>query len=423
MSVVISHPSVAPFVQQAARAIFEQGQLDRFLTTVRDDPGSFAQRLTCGLGRMAGRDLRAQFHRRAVTEVPVDKVESHPWGELLRLAAGAMDRDGRLTDYVWQRTENAFDRLVAGRLHRGLTGVYGFEHSSRLTFERARGLGLRIAYDTPAPEPRFVRQILEAEADRFPELRTPYHRYTAKLEEQRIAHRHAEWRCADVVIAASDYTKQSFARSGFDSGKVRIVPYGAPEISERDHSLLGGSAPGGPLAFLWAGTFSIRKGAHYLIEAWRAGDFGRHARLRVFGAVAIPDRVLRPLPEGVELEGSIARSDLMQRYRECDVLMFPTLCDGFGMVVTEAWSSGLPVITTSCAGAAELLKPGQNGIIIRAGDAGAIAESIGWCLSHRTELRAMRESALSTAANWQWADYRRALAGALRSANLFGPAS
>jgi glycosyltransferase involved in cell wall biosynthesis len=422
VSVIISHPSVAPFVQQAARAIFEQGQLDRFLTTVRDDPDGVAQRLLCGAGRLAGRDLRQRFRRRAVTEVPGEKVESHPWGELLRLATGALDRGGRLTDFVWQRTENAFDRMVARRLNRGLTGVYGFEHSSRFTFERARDLGLRVAYDTPAPEPRFVRLVLEAEVARFPELQTPYHRYTANLEEARIAHRHAEWRCADVVIAASNYTRESFARSGLDVGKVRVIPYGAPEPAEREQALGGGGAPDAPLALIWAGTFGVRKGAHYLLEAWRSGDFGRRARLRVFGTVALPDRVLLPLPEGVELHGPVPRAELMAQYRASDALLFPSLCDGFGMVVTEAWASGLPVITTGCAGAADLLKPGGNGILIRAGDAAAVAGSIDWCLSHRPQLRAMRESALATAAGWRWSDYRRALAAVLRDARLFGPA-
>jgi hypothetical protein len=145
LSVVVFHPSVAPPVQQAARAIFEAGQLDRFVTTVRDDPASKLQRAAVSAGRLLGRDIRGQFKRRAVTEVPLEKVETHPWGELLRLAAGAIDKDGRLTDFVWERAEETFDKRVARGLRRGLTGVYGYEHSSRLTFERARDLGLRIA--------------------------------------------------------------------------------------------------------------------------------------------------------------------------------------------------------------------------------------------------------------------------------------
>jgi glycosyltransferase involved in cell wall biosynthesis len=419
VSVVISHPSVAPFVQQAARAIDEAGQLSRFLTTVRDDPKSILQRSICSVGRLLGRDLSAQFRRRAVTEIALSKVEAHPWGELLRLGTGALDRDGRLTDFVWQRTENGFDRLVARRLEPTLTGVYGFEYSSRFTFERARSLGLRIAYDVPAPESQFVEKILEAEFVRFPELLTQYRRYTANLEIERTAHRREEWRCADVVIAASGFTKRSFSSAGMDVGKVHVVPYGAPPPVTGGGGLAD-AAPDRPLSLIWAGTFGIRKGAHYLLEAWRAAGFGRHARLKVFGAVEVPARVIKPTPEGVEFHGSVPRSELMDHYRNSDALIFPTLCDGFGMVVTEAWSQGLPVITTDCAGASDLLKPGMNGLLIRAGEEKGIREAIEWCLAHRHELRAMRECALATAANWQWADYRRSLANVLRTSGLFG---
>jgi glycosyltransferase involved in cell wall biosynthesis len=92
-----------------------------------------------------------------------------------------------------------------------------------------------------------------------------------------------------------------------------------------------------------------------------------------------------------------------------DVLVFPTLSDGFGMVVTEAFSRGLPVITTNQAGASDLLDHGRNGLIIEAGDSAAIAGALKWCLDNRAALAAMREPALETAKGWQWSDYRRAL--------------
>jgi len=294
VSVIISHPSVAPFVQQAARAIEEAGQLDRFITTVRDNPASVLQKTLCRVGRLAGRDMGAQFRKRAITDVPISKVESHPYGELLRLATGSIDRDGRLTDFVWQRTENAFDRLVARALSSSLTGVYGFEYCSRYTFEAAHSLGLKVAYDVPAPEPRFVQQILDKEIARFPELSTHYHRYTTKLEDERIAHRHAEWRSADVVIAASTFTKRSFAAAGLDVAKVQIVPYGAPVVDAGGQDF-SKKTPNEPLTMIWAGTFGIRKGAHYLLEAWRSGEFGKRAQLKVFGSVALPDRVPCPV--------------------------------------------------------------------------------------------------------------------------------
>jgi glycosyltransferase involved in cell wall biosynthesis len=422
LSVVIFHTTVSPPDQQAARALLEAGQLEKFVTTVRDDPSSLGQRAVTALGRIAGRNLESRFRRRAVTEVPLEKVETHPWGEFLRLAAGSVDPDGRLTDFVWERTEINFDRRVARGLGGGLTGVYGFEHCSLFTFERARRLGLKIAYEMPAAHAIISNRILEAELERLPEMRTAYHRHTAKREGRRMARRHAEWQLADVVIAASSFTRKTFSMAGLDVGKVRIVPLGAPEVSSREDALRP-EAPGAPpLTFLWAGTFGIRKGAHYLLDAWRKGGYGRYARLKVFGTVALPDSVLRPLPEGVELCGTVSRAELMGHYLGSSALMFPTLCDGWGMVATEAWSRGLPVITTDCAGAADLLKDRQNGLLIRAADAGSIAEALDWCLTHRAELRAMRECALATAAGWQWSDYRRLLADVLRSANLFGTA-
>lgn len=420
MSVLLSHPSVAIFVQQVARSLHEAGQLERFVTTVRDDPHAFPQRLACALGRLAGRDLRPQFARRTITEVPIDRVTTHPWGELLRLASGALDRTGRLTDVVWERAEAGFDRQVARRVHRGLSGVYGFEFSSLATFQRARELGVRVAYDLPAPEPRFVQQLLAAEMEKFPELRTAYHAHTEAREERRTARRRAEWTLADLILVNSQFTKSSYAQAGLEGARVRVATLGAPPpvpISEACPT----SAPAGTLRLVWAGTFGIRKGAHYLLEAWRRGQLGRHARLEVFGSIAIPERILRPLPDGIVLHGPVAREELLAHYRTADALIFPTLCDGFGMVVTEAWSRGLPVITTDRAGAADLLKPKTNGLLIRAADPAAIVEVIDWCQSHRPELHRMREAALVTAKAWQWDHYRALHRSLLREAGFLGP--
>lgn len=414
MSVLISHSSVAPFVQQAARALYETGQLDRFVTSVRWSETSRRQRFACRAAKLVGFDLATQLRRRRITELPPEKVESLPGGELLRLLVGRLSGGGRLTDLVWSRTEPAFDRAVARRLRADIhTGVYGFEYSSLATFRRARSLGIATFYDVPAPEPGFVRQLLDAETARFPSLRTAYQRHTAAREDTRLARRRSEWDHSDIVIAASRFTRDSFARAGLDVSKVRIVPYGAPPPASRDEALRGGSTPDAPLVFLWSGTFSIRKGSHYLLEAWRKHRFGRHARLRVFGAQGLPPELLADLPEGVEFGGSIPRDQLMAHYQSSDALIFPTLCDGFGMVATEAWSRGLPVITTDSAGAADLLKPNENGLLIRAGSSDAIAEAITWCLDHRAELRAMRSAALATAAAWQWSDYRQSLVAAL----------
>jgi glycosyltransferase involved in cell wall biosynthesis len=414
MSAVLFHTMTAPHVQQAARALHESGLLHRYITAIRDKPEALSQRILCAAARLGGFDLAGQLRKRAVTEVPLCLVEDHPFGEVLRLLSGRLDREGRFPDLVWERTEASFDRAVARRIDRNISAVYGYEYSALHTFRRARELGIATIYETPAPEPRFVQNILDREVSRFPELQSPFYHHTAERENRRIAHRREEWQAADVVIANSRFTRDSFALAGLDTAKVHVVPLGAPVPVDRETALTGGTNQRGPVRFLWAGTFSIRKGAHYLLDAWREASLGAHATLDIYGTQGLPVRLVSPVPAGVTFHAPVPRSVLMGHYQRADMLLFPTLCDGFGMVATEAWSRGLPVLTTSHAGAADLLRPGENGFVIPPADSAALAAALRWCLDHRDTVASMRSAALSTAASWQWSDYRTALAGTLR---------
>jgi glycosyltransferase involved in cell wall biosynthesis len=115
------------------------------------------------------------------------------------------------------------------------------------------------------------------------------------------------------------------------------------------------------------------------------------------------------VPATVNISGTVPHAQLFEHYRAADVLVFPTLCDGFGMVITEAFAQGLPVITTNRAGASDLVRDKKNGLIVQAGSVSALVEALEWCLTHRAELRFMRRAALETAASWQWHDFRRTL--------------
>lgn len=57
--------------------------------------------------------------------------------------------------------------------------------------------------------------------------------------------------------------------------------------------------------------------------------------------------------------------DSMPYYMAADVLVHPTFYDACSLVVMEAWASGLPVITTKYNGAAELMTPGKQGLLLR----------------------------------------------------------
>jgi glycosyltransferase involved in cell wall biosynthesis len=107
--------------------------------------------------------------------------------------------------------------------------------------------------------------------------------------------------------------------------------------------------------------------------------------------------------------GSVPQHELFSAFEGADVLVFPTLADGFGSVITEAFSRGLPVITTDKAGGSDLIEHGRNGLIIPAASSVALVDALRWCLDNREALYQMRFRALDTARCWQWRDYRRML--------------
>ncbi|MGC1309742.1 MAG: glycosyltransferase family 4 protein [Phormidesmis sp.] len=408
MQTVLSHLAPTPTVQQVGRALYESDTLLHFATTLVDQPGSLWIKSLEKLAKPCRIDLSKQLSRRAVTEFPLSYTESHPVFEVIRTLLSRVDRDQRLTDMVFHWERDRFDTWVAQSMPEDCQAVYSYEYTCLKTFRSAQARGIARIYDVPSPEHDFVENLLESEFSQYPEIQTPYRRYCRVRQPERTAYRRQEWQLADVVIANSAFTKKSYVAAGVPEEKIYVVPCGAPPVCQSATAEYSRDSSA-PTSFLWAGTFSVRKGAHYLLDAWQKLNPGKAAKLQILGAMGLPESLLRNMPDSISISGTVPRSELYPIYQQADVLVFPTLCDGFGMVVTEAFAHGLPVITTDRAGAADLVEHGVNGLIVPAGDADAIAEAMDWCIMHPVELKQMRKAALATAAKWQWSDYRHSL--------------
>jgi glycosyltransferase involved in cell wall biosynthesis len=402
MKAAVAHLIPAPFTQQVARALEETGSLSTFFCTLVDQPGARWQAWASSLASLGGVDLQRDLRRRAITEVPLQRVRSYPRREVLRMLQVRLLQDPVLGDRIFHWALDGFEQWVASQLD-GLDLIYGYEYGSLGIFQSARQLGVRTVYDLPSPEHDFVDQLLATEYVRFPELITPYRRYTAARQAERTERRRQEWELADLVIANSTFTAQSWKAAGWIDRPVEVVPYGAPPPITEPFA----PPTDGPLRLVWAGTFSIRKGAHLLLEALQALSLPpERLVVEVYGAQALPQELLERAPAALRFCGSIPRIELLDRMAHAHALIFPTLCDGFGLVVNEALSRGLPVITTRRAGAADLIKLGENGFLIEAGSSEAIATAIESAVADREALVAMRPAALASAAAWQWSDYR-----------------
>ena len=110
---------------------------------------------------------------------------------------------------------------------------------------------------------------------------------------------------------------------------------------------------------------------------------------------------------------SLPHAQILALMRQHDVLIFPSLFEGFGLVITEAMSQGTPVITTDRTAGPDLITPGHNGWLVEAGNTAALQATIAE-LVRRPELVAQAgQAAQDTARRRPWQVYSQELALAL----------
>jgi len=411
-------------VQQMARALDEAGALAEYVTGAVDVwRAPWAQEVR----RRAGQWVPAidrQLARRAIREVPADRVHPRRGWDLLRTCVAVSGASAALQDRLWERAEYSLDRYCARVLaDPGVDGCLGVEFGALAALTEARRrnkIGL-VAFLSPHHLTR--RRWLEPELGASPQAQTPADRKLAALSVARDARRDEEAAMADWIITGSSFTTRSLIDAGHPAAKIVTVPLGGPPPVS---AAALPSRPRSVTKVVFAGSVALHKGAHHLIEAWQRLS-PRNAELHFYGKVLLPAPMIEAARHGaagssIVFHGLIPATELRAIYLDASVLVLPTLADGFGQVVTDALAHGLPVVTTTNAGAADRITPGASGFVVPPANVPALAETLGWCLDHPAELFAMREAALAEAGRWTWTDFRRAFITHLGAA-LSNPAA
>ena len=136
-----------------------------------------------------------------------------------------------------------------------------------------------------------------------------------------------------------------------------------------------------PNSLLYVGNSDDRnKGARYLLEALALLKDRRDCHLTV---VDRPEASLVPTLAGelglggrVTLTGRISREELVRLYNQTQLLVSPSLYEGFGLPAAEAMACGRPVVATWAGAFPEVIEEGVSGLLVPPGDARALADAI-----------------------------------------------
>jgi glycosyltransferase involved in cell wall biosynthesis len=304
-------------------------------------------------------------------------------------------------DAIFNWAINRFDSTVAGRYAGRYRYVYGMDFSSATTFaaQKARG-GYCIQRQVSAHFSTFAA-MLRRECKRFPALVTNYHRLLLRDAESHTRRRAVEHELADLIVANSDYVRGSFIDNGVAASKVVAVPTGCPPADPTGARSGRGTEP---LRFVYAGRLSLRKGFHYLMQAWRLADFGSRAELWIAGGAELDMANEIAAHRNIHYLGSLSADRLADVYRNADVMVLPTLSEGLSHAVLEGLSFGMPVITTAASGVGVLVTNGDNGFIVPEADAEALAAAMAVAVAGRSKLPELGELSRQRARAWTVAD-------------------
>jgi glycosyltransferase involved in cell wall biosynthesis len=297
----------------------------------------------------------------------------------------------------------SLDRKVAARLSdsRGIKGVYAYDNGALESFRVAKDRGLKCLYEHPIAYWREVRRYQQEEAELHPEWKPTLG--ALQDSEEKLARKDAELALADVVIVPSTFSKNTLEQAPGLKASVQVVPYGAPSVSSA--AIKNGNTK---LAVLFVGGLTQAKGLSYLLEA--AAKLERQINLTLIG-----QRISAVVPAPAVLARhrwipSLAHNDLLGEMSRHDVLVLPSLHEGFGLVISEAMAQGLVVIATSHSAAPDLINDRVDGFIIPIRSAEAIAEKLELLRQEPARLREMKQAARRTAQAHSWESYRLSLA-------------
>ena len=216
-----------------------------------------------------------------------------------------------------------------------------------------------------------------------------------------------------ALIVVSQSMKREFARHYGDAAKnIIVIPNGVDTLRFHPTNRLlyrgqirqeHGVSRSDPL-LMFAGGDWERKGVLHIMEAL---SLVQRPDVKLFICGSGDEKFYGQLAELKRVRDRIIfvphSSNLWEYYAASDIFVLPTIYEPFGLVIVEAMASGLPVITSRVAGAADLIIDGVNGLLLRApSDVNGLAAKIELLLSNAGLRKTMGERARETAEKFSW---------------------
>ena len=292
------------------------------------------------------------------------------------------------------------DWIVSRRLEK-LVGQIDIIHTWPLgalrTLKTAAKLGIPTVLERCNANTRFAMEVVQKECERLGVTLPPDHEHA--YNEEKLAKEEEEYALATRLLCPSHFTAKTFLEKGYAEEKLARHIYGFDEKVYYPDNEPRDSKHG--LTMLFVGVCAVRKGVHYALEAWLKSPASKDGTFLIAGEFlpAYREKLAHMLSHpSVRVLGH--RNDVPELMRKSDILILPSMEEGFGLVVTEAMGSGcVPLASEACT---EICKHMETGLMHKIGDVAAITQHITMLHEDRALLERLRAASLKMVPEITW---------------------
>lgn len=312
------------------------------------------------------------------------------WARIPYKLIGSM-RAFALHDYiVSRRIEKLTDQIDI---------IHTWSQGALRTLETAKRLGIPTVLERPNAHTRFAYEVVQQECERLGVNLPPDHEHAYNEDVLRVEE--AEFDRADYLLCPSEFVVQTFLDRGFAPDRLVRHIYGfdektyfpAPQPQPQSNK------PG--LTMLFVGVCAVRKGVHFALEAWLKSSASREGKFLIAGEfLPTYEEKLAPMLSHPSVQVLGHRKDIPELMRKSDILVLPSIEEGFGLVCTEAMGSGcVPLVSEACT---DLCQHMKNALVHRIGDVDSLCQHITMVHEDRTFLQKLRTEGLSLVPEITW---------------------
>lgn len=292
------------------------------------------------------------------------------------------------------------DYIVSRRLEK-LVGqidiIHTWPQGALRTLETAAKLGIPTVLERSNAHTRFAYEAVRKECERLGVALPPGHEHAYNEDVLRIEEE--EFQRAYRLLCPSEFVVQTFLDRGFARDKLARHIYGFDEKIYFPDTQSGDNNRG--LNALFVGVCAVRKGVHFALEAWLKSPAHREGKFLIAGEFlpAYAEK-LAPMLSHSSVRVLGHRNDIPELMRKSDILLLPSIEEGFGLVCTEAMGSGcVPLVSDACT---DLCRHMENALVHRIGDVASLSQHISLLHENRTFLQKLRAVGLSLVPGITW---------------------